>query len=74
VSWYPPEKAVSEWQRAIRILESFSVMAEALDLEPLLAILGDATARAGLELNGCRELLDNFERQEEQIRFETAQD
>jgi hypothetical protein len=73
VFWYPPEKAVSEWERAIKILEGFSVMAEALDSEPLIAILGDAICRAQLELDGCRELLDSFERQEEHIKYETAQ-
>ncbi len=73
VFWYPPEKAVEAWERAIGILEAFAVMAEKLDSERLIAILGDALGQAGLELDGCRELLDNFERQEERIRFETAQ-
>ncbi len=58
VFWYPPEKAVREWERAIGILEALGVMADALDSEPLLAILGDALGQAGLELDGCRELLD----------------
>ncbi|MBA3473475.1 MAG: helix-turn-helix transcriptional regulator, partial [Rubrobacter sp.] len=59
VFWYPPEKAIGEWERAIGILEAFAVMAEKLDSEPLIAILGDATARAWLEHDGCRELLYN---------------
>jgi hypothetical protein len=74
VFWYPPEKAVSEWERAIGILEALAVIAEALDSEPLNAVLGDAIGRAALELDGCRELLADFERQEEHTRFETAQD
>jgi transcriptional regulator with XRE-family HTH domain len=74
VFWCPPEKAVREWERAIGILEAFGVLAEALDSEPLIAILGDAIGRVAPELDGCRELLADFERQEEQIRFETAQD
>ncbi|MCA1719036.1 MAG: helix-turn-helix domain-containing protein [Actinobacteria bacterium] len=74
VFWYPPEKAVSEWERAIGILKAFAVLTEALDSEPLIAILGDAIDVAREELDGCRDLLANFERQEEQIRFEKAQD
>jgi hypothetical protein len=49
VFWYLPEKVVSEWERAIGILEALAVMAEALDSEPLIAILGDAIGRAALE-------------------------
>ncbi len=72
VFWYPPAKAVSEWERAIRLLDGFAVMAEALDSEPLLAILGDAISVAREELKGCQRLRENFERQEEQIRSETV--
>lgn len=75
VFWYEPERAVAEWERALRLLDGFAYIASSvLDHEPLIAIIGDATTRARQELDGCRELLDNFERQEEQIRFETAQD
>lgn len=74
VFWYPPEKAVAEWERAITFLEGFAVLAEALDSEPLIAALGDAIYGAREELDGCRDLLKNFERQEEQIRIETARD
>lgn len=44
-----------------------------LDNQALTAILGDADTRAREELAGCRDLLENFERQEEQIRFETVE-
>jgi hypothetical protein len=56
------------------IIKAFAVLAEALDSEPLITILGDAIDGSREELDGCRDLLANFERQEEQIRFETAQD
>jgi len=75
VFWYPPEKAVREWEMALRLLNGFTELAcNTLDSEPLIAILGDATTRAQQELAGCRELLANFERQEEQIRSEMVED
>ncbi len=52
VFWYPPEKAVAEWERAIAFLEGFAVLAEALDSEPLITVLGDAICGAREELDG----------------------
>jgi transcriptional regulator with XRE-family HTH domain len=74
VFWYPPEKAVREREWAIGVLDALAMLADALDSEPLLAVLGDAIAGAREELDGCRDLRANFERQEEQIRFETVED
>jgi transcriptional regulator with XRE-family HTH domain len=75
VFWLEPAEAVRQWEEALRFLDGFIYMAShVLDHEPLITILGDAATRARQELNGCRELLDSFEAQEGQIRFETAQD
>ncbi len=75
VFWYEPAEAVRQWEEALRFLDGFIYMASnVLDHEPLITILGDATRRARRELKDCRALLADFERQEEQIRFETAQD
>ena len=66
VFWYEPAEAVRQWEEALRFLDGFAYMASnVLDHEPLITILGHATTRASAELAGCRELLDNFERQEE---------
>ncbi len=75
VFWYEPAEAVREWEQALRFLDGFAYMAsEVLNHEPLITILGDATTRARRELKDCRALAADFERQEERIRFETAQD
>ena len=74
VFWYPPAKAVKEWSRAITILDGFVVLAGSLDSEPLIAVLGDALAGAREELDGCRDLLKNFERQGGRVRAEAARD
>jgi hypothetical protein len=75
VFWLEPAEAVRQWEEALRLLDGFVYMASSVqDHEPLITILGDAGTRARAELVGCRTLLENFERQEEQIRFETAQD
>jgi transcriptional regulator with XRE-family HTH domain len=70
VFWYPPDRAVEEWERTINILQALLVLAENLDTEPLMVALVDAIQGAQEELDGCRDLLANFERQEEQIRSE----
>lgn len=72
--WYPPAKAIEEWKRAITILEGFTTLAFSLESDPLMAVLGDALAGAREELDGCRDLLANFERQEERVRIEAARD
>jgi transcriptional regulator with XRE-family HTH domain len=75
VFWYPPEKAIEEWEGALNLLRGLTdFVRNTLTSEPLLAILGDATTRAQEELDGCRDLLRNFERQEEQIKSETIED
>lgn len=73
VFWYPPEKAVWEWERAIDLLKALGTLAEAVDSEPLVVAITDAIHGAREELDGCRDLLANFERQEEQIRSETVE-
>jgi len=45
---------------------------DALDLEPLLVAFGDTVERAHIELEGARELLKDFEHQEERILSETV--
>jgi transcriptional regulator with XRE-family HTH domain len=66
VFWLEPAEAVKEWEAALKLLGAFTDMAcNTLDNQALIAILGDATTRAREELAGCRELLENFQRQEQ---------